>query len=131
MERGKAIEEKLRLLIAHLSKIGKSNSEIGNLVGLSRYSVRNIVNTFKTSGSVASKPRYVHKTKLTENDLRTFEKIIKENKNANYTQLSVLWSEVIGRRISKSTCHKEAKKLGLGKSKVIFLYQVLHFSWDI
>lgn len=131
MGRGAVIDQKLRVIIINLWKTGKSNSEIGKLLNLSKYSVRNIVRLYKTNGSIASKPRYVKKTKLTDGDKRALKRIIKENRRANYGQLSVLWSNTVGRRISRSTCHREAKKLGFGTYKVllIFLIRCLKFKF--
>lgn len=125
MGRGKAIDEKIRSIIINLSKIGKSNSEIGKIVCLSRYSVRNIIRLHKISGSTALKPRFVKKTKLTDADKRALKRIIRENRRANYGQLSVLWSNVVGRRVSRSTCHREAQNLGFRTYKVIFLNRCL------
>lgn len=130
MGRGKVIDEKLRLIIINLSKTGKSNSEIGKLLCLSRYSVRNIVHLHKTSGSIASKPRYVKKTKLTDTDKRALKRIIRENRRANYGQLSILWSDAVGRRVSRSTCHREAQKLGFGSYKVIFLKRSVNLGFQ-
>ena len=63
MPRGKGIDEKIRSVIVKLFNSGKSNSEISDLLQLSRYSVRNIVKQYKTTGSVATKPRNVEKSK--------------------------------------------------------------------
>lgn len=124
MGRGKAIDEKIRSIIINLHKSGKSNGEIGILLGLSRYSIRNIVQLYKSSGSGAQKPRYVKKSKLTDNDRRALARIIKSNRRANYGELSVLWSEAVGRRVCRSTCHTEARKLGFGTYKVSFLSSI-------
>lgn len=121
MGRGKIIDEKIRAIIIKLSNSGKSNSEIANLLALSRYSVRNIVRRFRTTGSVTTKPRYVRKSKITDADRRALRRIIAKNRRANYLELSALWSDAVGRRISRSTCHREARKLGFGSYKVTFL----------
>lgn len=130
MGRGKVIDEKIRLIIINLSKTGKSNSEIGKLLSLSRYSVRNIVHLHKTSGSIASKSRYVKKTKLTDTDKRALKRIIRENRRANYGQLSILWSDAVGIRVSRSTCHREAQNLGFGSYKVIFLKRSVNLGFQ-
>ena len=110
MTRGKSINEKIRSVIVRLFNSGKSNSEILDLLQLSRHSVRNIVKQYKTTGSVVTKPRNVGKIKITETD-RSLRRIIEKNRRANYLALSVLWSESVGRRISRSTCHREAHKM--------------------
>lgn len=92
MVRGKSIDDRTRSIIVNLFKNGCSNSEIGKTVNLSRYCVRNIVKLWKTTGSVAVKPRYKRKSKISERELRTLMKIIRENRRASYKQLSVLWS---------------------------------------
>lgn len=118
MGRGKIIDEKIRSLIIRFFNSGKSNSEIGDLLQLSRYSVRNIVKRYKTTNSVAPKTRNVGKSKITETDRRALRRIIEKNRRANYLELSVLWSDAVGRRISRSTCHRETHKLGFGTYKV-------------
>lgn len=118
MGRGKIIDEKIRSVIIRFSNCGKSNSKIAELLELSRYSVRNIVRRYKITGSVATKPRYVRRSKITDADRRALRRIIEKNRRANYLELSALWSDVVGRRISRSTCHREAHKIGFGTYKV-------------
>lgn len=125
MGRGKAIDEKIRLIIINLHKSGKSNGEIGKLLSLSRYSVRNIIKLYNSNGSAAQKPRYVKKSKLTDADRRALARIVKSNRRANYGELSVLWSEAVGRRVCRSTCHSEARKLGFGTYKVSLMSSIL------
>lgn len=121
MGRGKVISEKIRLLIIKFFNSGKPNSKIATLLDLSRYSVRNIVRRYKESGSVNIKPRYVKKSNITNADRRALRRIIEKNRRANYLQLSALWSDAVGRRISRSTTHREAHKLGFSTYKVNFL----------
>lgn len=121
MARGKAIDEKIRSIIVKLSNEGNSYSEIGKLLDISRYSVRNVIKYNKKHSSVTPQPRNIKKSKLTDNDRRALKRIIKQNRRANYGQLSVLWSDAVGRRVSRSTCHREAKKLGFGSYKVTLL----------
>lgn len=121
MARGKAIDEKIRSIIVKVSNEGKSYSEIGKLLDISRYSVRNVIKFYNKNSSVTPKPRNTKKSKLTDNDRRALKRIIKQNRRANYGQLSVLWSDAVGRRVSRSTCHREAKKLGFGSYKVTLL----------
>lgn len=121
MGRGKVIDEKIRSLIIKFFNSGKSNSEIANLLELSRYSVRNIVRLYKNTGSVAARPQYIKKSKITNVDRRSLKRIIQKNRRANYLELSALWSDAVGRRISRSTTHREAHKMGFGTYKVNFL----------
>ena len=78
MPRGKSIDEKIRSVIVRLFNSGKSNSEISDLLQLSRYSVRNIVKQYKTIGSVATRPRNVGRCKITETDRRALRRIIEK-----------------------------------------------------
>lgn len=64
MTRGKVIDPNIRSIIIRLYKSGRSNAEIGQLLGLSRYSVRNVVQLFKSSNNVEPKQRYVKKVHL-------------------------------------------------------------------
>lgn len=131
MGRGKIIDEKICSIIIKFANSGKSNSEIANLLDLSRYSVRNIVKRYKTTGSVTTKPRYVRKSNVTDADRRALRRIIVKNRRSNYLDLSALWSDAIGRRISRSTCHREAHKLGFGTYKVTFLtIKIIKFILD-
>lgn len=118
MGRGKIIDEKIRFLVIKYCNSGKSNSEIANILDLSRYSARNIVRRYKTSGSISPKPRHVRKSKITNADRRALRRIIETNRRANYLELSAQWSDAVGRRISRSSCHREARKLGFGTYKV-------------
>lgn len=118
MGRGKIIDEKIRSIIIKHCNAGKSNSEIANMLDLSRYSVRNIVRRYKTTGSASPSPRYIRKSKITNTDRRALGRIIQTNRRANYLELSAQWSDAVGRRISRSSCHREARKLGFGTYKV-------------
>ncbi|KAF2905868.1 hypothetical protein ILUMI_00309 [Ignelater luminosus] len=102
MARGKCIDEKIRLIIIKLSKSGQSNSEIANLLDLSRYSVRNIVRKCK---------KYVRKSKITAADRRALRRIIEKNRRVSCLQLRSLSSDAVGRRISRPTCHRKAHKM--------------------
>lgn len=121
MTRGIAIDDSLRSVIIRLKETGPSNTKIGKLLDISRYSVGNIVRLHKSSGSIALKPRYLGKSHITDINRRALKRTIQQNRRANYGQLSLLWSEAIGKHVSRSTCHREAKKLGFGTYKVIFL----------
>ncbi|KAF2883532.1 hypothetical protein ILUMI_22648 [Ignelater luminosus] len=46
----------------------------------------------------------------------------------SYLQLSSLSSDAVGRRISRSTCHRETQKMGSGTYKVSFPLRVFLFS---
>lgn len=121
MTRGKVVDEKIRSIIINLFKKGKSNAEIGDLVNLSKFTVRNIIRVYKTTGTIATKPRYASKSKISDADRRALKKIIRKNRRSNYGELSVLWSDAVGRSVSRSTCHREALKLGFKTYKVILL----------
>jgi hypothetical protein len=56
MVRGKSVTKDIRKIIVSPSESGKTAAKIGEIVKLSRYTVRNIIRLYKTTGSIAEKP---------------------------------------------------------------------------
>ncbi|KAF2900434.1 hypothetical protein ILUMI_05751 [Ignelater luminosus] len=78
----------------------------------------NIVRECKTTGSVGTKPQYVRKSKITAADRRALRRIIEKNRRVSCLQLRSLSSDAVGRHISRSTCYREAHKMGFGTYKL-------------
>ncbi|KAF2897880.1 hypothetical protein ILUMI_08294 [Ignelater luminosus] len=57
------------------------------------------------------------KSKITAADRRALRRIIEKNHRVSYLQLSSLWSDAVGRHILRSTCHREAHKMGFSTYK--------------
>lgn len=111
MVRGKSISEDVRNIIVRLSNSGKSYSEIGNLLNVSKYSVANIIQLYNRTGAIVKKPKLGKKSGILEVHKRTLRRIISKNRRCSYGDLSILWTTAIGRKMSKSTCHRTASKM--------------------
>lgn len=118
MSRGKAVSQEIRKVIIHLHSKGKSAAQIAETVNLSRYTVRNIIKMYKTSGSVAQKQRNGSHPHYSNTNLRALRRIIMQNRRANYSELKVLWNQATGKYFSRATCHRAAQKLGFKTYKV-------------
>lgn len=112
MTRGKAVSEDVRKIIVSLSRSGKSASEIGNIVNLSRYTVRNIIRLYKTTASIAQKQKTGRKRRVTNINKRALRRILVENRRSNYGEISILWITATGKNFSRTTCHRVAVELG-------------------
>lgn len=127
MVRGKALSNDLRRVIVNLYSAGNSCGKIANQLQLSRYTVRNIVKLYKTTGAVKEKPNLGRTSKITATDLRGLRRILKQNRRANCGELSVEWNRATGKHFSRSTCLRAIKRLGYKFYKVsyflkLFLY---------
>lgn len=118
MSRGKAVSEEIRKVIIHLHSKGKSAAQIADIVNLSRYTVRNIIKLYKTTGSVAQKQRNGSRPHYSDTNLRALRRIIMKNRRANYGELRVLWNQATDKCFSRATCHRAARKLGFKTYKV-------------
>lgn len=120
MVRGKSVKEDIRKIIVSLSESGKSAAKIGQIVQLSRYTIRNIIHLHKTTGSIAEKPNTGRKSCVTDINKRALRRIIKANRRSNFGELSVLWNNATGKCFSRATCHRTSKELGYQVYKVDF-----------
>ena len=118
MARGKAVSDEIRKVIIHLHLKGQNASQIADSVNKSRYTVRNIIKLYKTTGSVAQKPRTGSRPRYSNTNLRALKRIIKENRRANYNELKILWNQATTKKFSRATCHRAAQKLGFKTYKV-------------
>lgn len=118
MTRGKAVGEEVRKIIVSLARSGKSASEIGNVVNLSRYTVRNIIRLYKTTNSVVQKRKTGRKPTITDINKRALRRILVQNRRSNYGELSILWNTATGKQFSRTTCHRVATELGFKVYKV-------------
>lgn len=69
MARGKAVPFELCQIIVKYHKNGDSLNEIGEKLLLSRYPVRNIINTFKKTNSLAAKDSSGRKQTVADDNL--------------------------------------------------------------
>lgn len=74
----KEISISVRELIIKLHKEGKSYAEIGNTVGRSRYSIRNVVCRFKNEHRIDNSRRTGRPRKLTDREERDIKRIVKK-----------------------------------------------------
>lgn len=120
MSRGKALSDDLRKVILNLSALGKSGCEIAKTLGLSRYTVRDIIKFHKKTGFMARKPPFKRSSSITNAELRILGRLVKKNRRANSTALTALWNETISKNYSKYTLLRAIKRMGYNFYKVNF-----------
>lgn len=125
MTRGKAVSDEIRKVIHHLHLKGQNASQIAESVNKSRYTVRNIIKLYKSTGSVVPKPRTGSHPHYSNRNLRALKGIIKQNRRASYNELKILWNQATGKNLSRATCHRAARKLGYKTYKVSLIIFVL------
>lgn len=118
MPRGKTTLLQVREIVVNLHLKNKTNTQIGKLVNLSRYTVRDIVQLYKKNKSVHSKPRYKPKTSITEHDIRSLRRVFKKDRRSNMTQLTRTWNESTEKSFGRSTTSKTLRKMGYKYYKV-------------
>lgn len=79
------------------------------MVNLSRYTVRNIIKLYTTSGLVTQKQRTRSRPRYFDTNLRTRRKIIVQNRQDTFGELTVLWNQVTSECFSMATCHMAAR----------------------
>lgn len=77
---------------------------------------------FKTTGELTAKVRSWRKSSITVRDLRALTALIKQCCRSSSKELVVLWSEAVGRHISKDSCLQNIKKLEYGFYKVSLIW---------
>ena len=118
MARGKAVSDEIRKVIINLHLKGQNASPIADSVIKSRYTVRNIIKLYKTTGSVTQKPRTGSRPRYSNTNLRALKRIIKENRRANYNELKILWNQGTTNNLLRVTCYRTSQKLGFKPYKV-------------
>lgn len=130
MVRGKALSKDLREVIVNLHNAGNSAGKIANQLLLSRYTVRNIIKLYKTTGTIQEKPNLGRISKVTPINMRALRRILKQNRRANCGELSVEWNRATGKSFSRSTCVRAIKRLGYQFYKVRYLLEFSSYIFD-
>lgn len=118
MVRGRPISADMRKLIVKLSQEGKSGHNIAAIIGISRSSVRNIINLFKKTRAVIGKPRPGRNKSVSGADLKVLGRIIKRNRRLRVSENLTEWRKSIKNNVSRSTCLRYIKSLGYSFYKV-------------
>lgn len=130
MVRGKALSNDLRKVIVNLHNAGNSAGKIANQLLLSRYTVRNIVKLYKTTGAIQEKPNLGRTSKITPTNMRALRRILKQNRRANCGELSVEWNRATGKCFSRSTCVRAIKRLGYQFYKVSYFLELSSYRFN-
>lgn len=99
-----------RKIILKLRDEGKSYREIARTIGRSHSSVQYVVQNFKSTNSILSKPRSGRPSKLTEREKRTILGSVKQNPRITAIQIKSNIKESFGKEIHEDTVRKILKK---------------------
>lgn len=108
----KEISVSERKIILKLWEEGKSFREIGKTVGRQHSSVQRVVNNFKSTGILTSKPRSGRPSKLTLRERRNIVASVKANPRISASQIAKDLQFKFRKQICADTVRKILKKAG-------------------
>ncbi|KAF2885436.1 hypothetical protein ILUMI_20716 [Ignelater luminosus] len=121
MAREKPVHDEIRKIIENYSKEGRSCYYVAKTLKIPYSTVKTISSNYVLRGSMKCKRKTGRPLTVNARDLRTRQGIIKKNRRASASELSVLWGKALGRRVSVSTCSRKMKKLGYSFYKVYLI----------
>lgn len=87
--------------------------DIANNLGISRSTVRNIINLFKRTGNTKPLKKTGRPTIASDRDRRILRKIVKKDRRSTAASITLEWKHLIKKQVSRDTCIREIKKNGL------------------
>ena len=105
--KGKEISVDERKIILKLREDGESFREIGRVVNRTESSVRYVIQTFKKTGIITSKPRSGRPRILTDRETRKVVSLVKVNPRLTASQIA----EDVKLQFKKTICSDTARKI--------------------
>ncbi|KAF2900509.1 hypothetical protein ILUMI_05676 [Ignelater luminosus] len=93
MPRNKALSADLRKGILNLSAESNSGCRIAKTLGLTRYTVQDIIKYHRETGLIAAKQRFKRSSAITDAELRILGRLVKKDRRASFTALTAVWNE--------------------------------------
>ena len=110
MVKVKEINTAERKIIEHLWKKRKSLSEIGQIVESTHSSVQRVVDNFKNTGALVTKPRLGRPPKLTDLEKIVIVYTVKENSRLTSSKIAENWNVQFQETVSTDTVRRILKE---------------------